>query len=265
MPDITHFTEDCSKAIMDSLPIGIFIADAKGQIIGVNSLIERIWAGSLLTSVEGYENYKGWRPDGKRIESEDWALAKAVREGQTTVSEIIEIERFDGTRGTIVNSAAPIKNDKGEVIGAIAFNQEITYQLELEKEVKELRLHKELARLERLKLIGQMAGTIGHEVRNPLTGIKGFLQLLSTKEKYADDKEFFDLMIGEIDRATNILSEFLYLSQNKPVVTTEQDLNSIIRAIAPLIAAEALRAEVNFGMVLSEIPRVKSMKRKSAS
>lgn len=257
MPDILHYTEDCPKAILDSLPIGILITDEKGQIVGVNSLVEKIWAGSLFGSVEEYENYKGWRPDGKLIKPEDWALAKAVKAGQTTVSEIIEIERFDGTRGTIVNSAAPVKNDKGEVIGAVAFNQDITYQRELEKEVEELRLHKELANLERLKLVGQLAGTIGHEVRNPLTSVKGFLQLLSTKKNYAEDKEFFDLMIGEINRATNILSEFLYLSQTKPVATSEQDLNTIIRAIAPLIAAEALGAEVNFGMVLGEIPRVK--------
>jgi two-component system, sporulation sensor kinase E len=120
-----------------------------------------------------------------------------------------------------------------------------------------LNLLKEVERLDRLNLIGQIAGSIGHEVRNALTGTKGFLQLLGAKDEYKVDKEYFDMMVGEIDRAASLLNEFLSLAQNKTIEMAEHSLNNVIRSIAPLIAAEALKAEVNFGVILGEIPNLK--------
>ena len=79
------------------------------------------------------------------------------------------------------------------------------------------RLEKEMARLDRLKLVGEMAASIGHEIRNPMTTIRGFLQLLADKEAYQDDYAYFELMIEELDRANNIISEYLGMAQDKLV------------------------------------------------
>jgi signal transduction histidine kinase len=78
------------------------------------------------------------------------------------------------------------------------------YQVRLEKQENAL----ELARLDRLNLIGEMAAGIGHEVRNPLTTIRGFLQLFRNKQEYEAHREHFDMMIGEIDRANAIIRSF---------------------------------------------------------
>lgn len=74
---------------------------------------------------------------------------------------------------------------------------------------------KEMTRSDRLNLIGKMSASIAHEIRNPMTSVKGFLQLLKTEEKYMEDWKFMDLMIEEMDRANDIITEFLSLARVK--------------------------------------------------
>jgi len=112
------------------------------------------------------------------------------------------------------------------------------------------RAEMEMLKLDRLNLIGEMAASISHEVRNPMTTVKGFLQLLKKKQE-SKDKEFFDLMIEELDRANSILSEFLSINRNKPTMLEWHNINDIIKSTLPLVQADAntndklLTAELN--------------------
>lgn len=116
------------------------------------------------------------------------------------------------------------------------------------------KLEIEMARLDRLDLIGQMAAGIGHEIRNPMTAVRGFLQVLAGKKNCVQYKEFFNLMIGELDRANFIITEFLSMARNKPRDLKRQNLNPIITAIQPLITANALNLNINMLFKLGNIP-----------
>ncbi len=123
------------QAVLDALPVGVFIADVSGRIVQTNSLVDDIWGGSAPRPrfVEEYSAYKGWWPEtGERVKAEDWALARAVLKGETSVGEVIDIECFDGARGTILNSAAPITDENGRVIGGVAAIQDISLQRQME-------------------------------------------------------------------------------------------------------------------------------------
>lgn len=100
---------------------------------------------------------------------------------------------------------------------------------------------KEMFRLDRLNLIGEMAAGIGHEVRNPMTTVRGFLQILGEKEKSLKHKEYFDLMIEELDRANSIITEFLSLAKGKAVEYKIRNINTIVEAILPLILADTMK------------------------
>ena len=98
----------------------------------------------------------------------------------------------------------------------------------------------QMDRLERLNLIGQLAAGISHEIRNPLTTVKGFLQLRSIKTEDPKEKEHCDLMISEIDRANTIISDFLSLAKSHDgELRKEGDLNQLIYRIFPMIQADA--------------------------
>ena len=125
--------------------------------------------------------------------------------------------------------------------------------IELEKKSK--KMAKEMQRLEGLNILGQIAGGLGHEVRNPLTTIRGFLQMLSSKENYQEDIEYFKLMIDELDRANGIITEFLSLgksSENDNL--SNANLNFILNSLQPLLIADAIKYDKNVILKLQDIP-----------
>lgn len=158
-----------------------------------------------------------------------------------------EISAFNSERKIreIDFSAKPVFNDLGQVIMLLCEGRDITYMKEYEKE---------MAQLSRLNLIGQMAAGIGHEIRNPMTSIRGFLQILSQKEDCLKYKRYFDMIIEEVDRTNSIISEFLSLAKNKPKALQLNSINNILDSLAPLISADALKAGVNLIIEKGRIP-----------
>lgn len=97
----------------------------------------------------------------------------------------------------------------------------------------------EMSRLDQLNLVGEMAVSIGHEIRNPMTTVRGYLQLLRAKTEYVPEIETIDLMIEELDRTNQIISEFLSLAKNKLVELKPMHLNSVLKTIFPLLESKA--------------------------
>ncbi|MDR3562681.1 MAG: ATP-binding protein [Negativicutes bacterium] len=120
----------------------------------------------------------------------------------------------------------------------------------------QLQAESQVARLDRLRLIGQMAASIGHEVRNPLTTVKGYLQLYARRQEYADSAPQFQLMIDELDRANGIITEFLSLAHNKAIAMQDCNLNSVIEALQPLIQSDALMRGLAIDVELKEVPNI---------
>ena len=114
----------------------------------------------------------------------------------------------------------------------------------------------ELGRLEKLNLIGQMSAGIGHEIRNPLTTVKGFLQFFESKPNYLQDKDYLDLMISEIDRANKIISDFLSLAKAAPDNTKLQNLNSAVEKIFPMLQADAFTSNKEVILDLNDVPEI---------
>jgi len=119
---------------------------------------------------------------------------------------------------------------------------------------EEKRLEADLARLDRLNLIGEMAAGIGHEVRNPMTTVRGYLQMFQLRKEFHRYKEQFATMIEELDRANTIISEFLSLAKNKVADLKPGRLNDSLAAILPLLQADALRTGHFVGLNAGQIP-----------
>lgn len=124
-----------------------------------------------------------------------------------------------------------------------------------ESEDKE-QFEKNLFRLEQLNLIGEMAAGIGHEVRNPMTAVRGFLQILYNRNYSRQDKEYFNIMIQELDRANSIISEFLSLAKDKAITLEKKNLNTVITALSPLIEANTIIFNQILKLELGEIPEL---------
>lgn len=92
---------------------------------------------------------------------------------------------------------------------------------------------------QKLKMIGTLAATTAHEIKNPLTGIKGLIQLLSEKYSDSQDEMYFSIIQSEITRINDIVNEFLILG--KPSVQPNEviEIGSVLEELSPIIMAEA--------------------------
>ncbi|MFZ5643192.1 MAG: PAS domain S-box protein [Bacillota bacterium] len=155
---------------------------------------------------------------------------KCCQQGISEQHEL-KLRRKDGKELWAIISANPFLGLDGQYTGSLAMVTDITKRKQLEKEI---------VRLDRLHIVGEMAAGIGHEIRNPMTTVRGLLQILGGKEECIKYKSYFDLMIEELDNANSIITEFLSLARNKPTNLKEQNLNLIIETISPLITADAI-------------------------
>lgn len=132
---------------------------------------------------------------------------------------------------------------------------DVTHFLKVAEDITEQkRIEKEMARLERLSLVGEMAAGFGHEVRNPMTVVRGFLQLLGEKKELTHYKEYFKLMMDELDRANSIITEYLSLAKNKVLDLKAGNLNTVVNALLPLIYADGINSDKQVKIELQETP-----------
>lgn len=117
-------------------------------------------------------------------------------------------------------------------------------------------------RLEELNLVGKIAGSVAHEVRNPLTVVRGHLQLLSWDENLKKHNGQLETMIAEIDSAVEILTELLYMSRPSKPKMERHNINDILNKLYQLLNAEALVNLHEIVYELKEVPDVMLDKKK---
>jgi len=228
-----------SSALEQSPSIAV-ITDTGGNIEYVNQKFTGV-TGYLPVEVIGknmFEEQYGRSPEKHK------EILDTINSGQEWREELLN-KKKNGEYYWEHMSISPFRNIDGEITHFIKMAEDVTERKSIDVE---------MARLDRLNLVGEMAAGIGHEIRNPMTTIKGFLQLLREKDKYIQDREYFDLMVDELDRANSIITEYLSLAKNKVVELKEQNLNAIIKNLFPLITADALITDKNAGKELGEIP-----------
>lgn len=219
-------SEEQYRRIVETANEGIWLNDRENQISFVNDKLANM-LGHKADDIIGSSLLKFIDRDNQQL-----ALMMMDRNRQgIRVEHDFKFRCQDGSSLWAVVSMTPIFDSGKEYLGSLAMINDVTEKKKLELQ---------MARLDRLNLVGQIAACIGHEIRNPMTSVRGFLQILGGEEIYQQDKEHFDLMIEELDRANAIISEFLCLARNKSVELKLNDLNSIVRGMLPLLNAEAL-------------------------
>jgi two-component system, sporulation sensor kinase E len=139
----------------------------------------------------------------------------------------------------------PECNQEGLVETILCIARDITDKKQLEKKI---------THLDRLNIVGEMAAAIGHEVRNPMTTVRGYLQVFQRKVDFTKYSEQLVTMIDEMDRANTIITEFLSLAKNKTVKKENGNFNKVLLTLLPLLQADAFCRGHEINVVYGDIP-----------
>ncbi|MCA1064205.1 PAS domain S-box protein [Rossellomorea aquimaris] len=137
------------------------------------------------------------------------------------------VHSANGKRKIVRCSLVPIIIN-GEVTGMFAIARDITLYRKNEEMV---------IASEKLSVIGKLAAAVAHEIRNPLTSLKGFIQLMKTSNRINHDQ--LDIMLSEVDRIDLISGEMLILGKQQEVHFCHEELDALLRQVLVLMEVQA--------------------------
>lgn len=235
-------SERFSQLLFNQAKEPIVACDRHGLITQANPAAMALFSERLIG-----EHFDQAIPLYRTSDGSNFSLRHAV-DSTLSYGDEVRYHHIDERELILLVSASPITAEEGHSpYGSVVMFSDIT---------EKYRLTEELTRLDRLNIVGEVAAGIGHEVRNPLTTVRGYLQLFTHRPKYADDLAQFELMIEELDRANSIITEFLSLAKNKSVELSPGNLNNTIQTLLPLLQADAYRMGHRIHLETGEIGTV---------
>jgi two-component system sensor histidine kinase HydH len=214
--------------LISRLPIGIIATDNNGVIKTCNEVA----AG--MTGIPAKKSFNK-KPDGL-IPDELTDLLK-IDETEEVLDR--EISLFTETKKELALhlSSVPIIDAQKTYMGRVLLMHDLTALKKLEKE---------LQRSDRLAALGKMAAGVAHEVRNPLSSIKGFATVLGAKfSQESEEKKVAKLLVNEVERLNRSITELLNYAKPLPLALTPIDMNSLLQDSLRLIESDAGACNIN--------------------
>ncbi|WHY64011.1 PAS domain S-box protein [Cytobacillus firmus] len=161
-------------------------------------------------------------------------LWKTIGSGEVWRGEIRNKAK-DGSYYWVHTTIVPFMNANGKPYQYLAIRNDIT-----ERKKTEEVLHRQ----DKLAAVGQLAAGVAHEIRNPLTTMKGYTEFLQLDETNEERQEYLSIILDEIDRVNHIVEDFMVLAKPKAAELEERDIIPIIKNVISFLEFEARKREV---------------------
>ncbi|MBN1636717.1 MAG: PAS domain S-box protein [Deltaproteobacteria bacterium] len=211
-----------SDNLVENMPIGLLVISEDGRLTAINSTSEK------LLSI--YEETVIGKMASDILPLQIVGLYQDLKQEDDILSR--EIECFIGTKLLLFEVSAGTLRDRDEnFLGSLILLRDIT-------EIKQLK--KEIERKERLASLGSLAAGVAHEIRNPLSSIKGFATYF--KERYKDipeDQKIAEIMISEVERLNRVISQLLEFARPMSLKMELTPIADIIQHSLKMIETQA--------------------------
>jgi two-component system sporulation sensor kinase B len=157
-------------------------------------------------------------------------------------------------------------NEHGEIfvtilVSLVTWVTLVTVMLIIENLNMQMNLQRELQRSEKLKVVSELAASVAHEVRNPMTSTRGFLQLMSRDGNLNDaQKKYIEISIGELDRAQAIIQDYLSLAKPNKQEFSRMNLTKEIENVVQLMSTYTNIQSITFQHSIEEELYIKANK-----
>jgi len=232
------------KTLIDALPDRVYVMDVQGRKTVANIADWQASGGKTMEDVIGKTDLETYPPE---LAQDYWALDKSVIDSGKPIFNREEAGLDPkGDPVWLLSSKVPLCDAQGKVIGLVGVGRDITGRKQAEKKLKEYSDHLEemveertrelgeaqeqLVRKERLAVLGQMAGSITHELRNPLGVISNAIYVLKLVQPEANDKvrKYHAMIEQEVHTADKIIADLLDFARIKPAKREQISVASLV-------------------------------------
>jgi len=224
-----------SDNLVENMPIGLIAINERDEIISLNQTAE---------SVFGYSFRDIFGKKARDILPEPCkTLLEALKVEKKVIEKEIECSVKDGRIVPLEVIATVLEEGTGDFLGYVILFRDITEILHLKKEME---------RSQRLASLGSLAAGVAHEIRNPLSSIKGFATFF--KERYQDnpeDRKTAEIMVQEVERLNRVISQLLEFARPMDMNRRWDSIQEIIRHTLKMIEGEAGEKKIS---IYADIP-----------
>jgi two-component system sporulation sensor kinase A len=217
-------SEERYRLIAENTNDLIKIVDSNGKIVYASPSHEQILGFKPLHYIN-----KGTieviHPDDENKVSQ---VYKKMQHTKTPHQIEVRAKHSSGKYVVVEASCMPVLDDAGNIQSLVIVSRDITERRKTESLLR---------RSDKLTVLGELAAGIAHEIRNPLTSLRGFTQIL--KASLSEENKYFDIMLSELDRINSIVSEFMVLAKPQVMDFKKQDIFDIVKKVISLLEAQA--------------------------
>jgi two-component system, sporulation sensor kinase E len=222
-------TKQYLESFVNNTSDAIHVVDLDNRIMQVNNAFEKMY-GWTSEEVLGKPSPS---IQEENLEEQRMMVSKVLQGGSVSDYETVHRTK-SGDRIEVSRTVSPIRDEGDQIVAIASISRNITSR----KQAEEM-----LRRSEKLSVIGQLAAGVAHEVRNPLTTLRGFVQL--HKQTGSLSASHLDLMLSELDHINMIVSEFLVLAKPQANRYSRVEVTPIVSDIVMIMDSEARMNKVS--------------------
>jgi two-component system sensor histidine kinase HydH len=223
-----------SDNVVDHMPLGLVALDSSGKVASYNEAAEAILGRSSGETIG--------KMAAEVIPPPIMGLTRELGQGKRVIQREMDCPLNDGRTRPLDMSVSLLEGEEEAYLGHVILFRDLTEVRELQKEIETSR---------RLASLGRLAAGIAHEIRNPLSSIKGFATYF--KERYREipeDQKTAQIMIQEVDRLNRVISQLLEFARPMAMRKKQTHLQSLIRDSIKLVAKQAQAKEIRVKALL---------------
>ncbi|MDZ7831884.1 MAG: ATP-binding protein [Desulfobacterales bacterium] len=229
-------TSAVAEEVIANLPVGLLVMDYTGRVILENTAAASI-TGRPTMDIRG-------KPAARILPDTLIRLIDTLQTEAPVIEREVKCRFGDQEPVSLSVSAARIVNADGVFIGSLMILRDLT-------EIKDLQ--QAVQRQEKLAAIGGLAAGIAHEIRNPLSSVKGMATYF--KNRFSDDPEAGEaasVMVSETDRLNRVISELLEFARPSEINARPTDINTVLAHAIRLIKADADEHHIRLRLITDD-------------
>ncbi len=230
-------TEDYTRQVVANMANGLLSINPKGRVVSYNQLgLELLGLEEAKIQDLDLSTIVNFKTSG---------IVRTLSEHIPVLEHEIDHRKKSGQSIPLALSATPICDENGHCSGAVIILRDLS-------EIK--RLQQRVKRSEKLAAIGELAAGVAHEIRNPLSSIRGFAQFLAkTLHDKPKEREYAQTMISEVDRINRVVTDLLTFARPMPATVAPTDVSALVAHCIRLAKAQADARQVSIHSRVADV------------